>query len=162
MNGITSKPILIITALLLIAPISYAKAATISKCKQANGSYTFSDTGCRGTKLIARKTMVQAQQNNLGNTRYRERTVGCSEAEKQLAMSHFNKAEKINSSYSNTNSYDYRKDKKRKYEHEMTVGRSILSACSGTNLPSNRDRKVRCNTTTNHMDGTSFGTTYCK
>jgi len=163
MDGIISKRILIVTALLLVVPISSAEAATISKCKQANGRYNFSDTGCGDTTLIERKTFARTQQkSHMGNTVQRKRTVGCTEAEKTLAMSHFNKAEEINSSYSNTNSYDYRKDKKRKYEHEMTVGRSILSACSGTNLPSNGDRKVRCDTTTDHMGDTSFGTTYCK
>lgn len=160
MNGMTSKRILIIAVLLLAIPTSYAEAATISKCKQADGSYTFSDTGCNGAKLIERKVMVKTQQNQPAGTTNQGKAAGCSQAEKQLATSHFNKAEEINNSHAE--GYDARKDRKRKYQHEMTVGRSILAACSGVAMPDSERGTIRCNSSTQYMSGASFGTTTCK
>jgi len=103
-----------------------------------------------------RKSAARAEPRYSSSAPSQNKIVGCSQAEKQLANNHFAKADKINSSYTNKASYDVRKTKKRQYEHEMAVGKSILSACSGVALPSD------CVTKTNHWGDMSIGKTVCQ
>lgn len=143
-----------LTLLLLIGlPNAYAD---MSKCKLADGSYYFSDTGCKGGALVQKKKMKPSANNARGINNFN--TVGgCSDADKKRADDHFAEAKKINDSYAE--SYDERKTRKRKYEHEMTYAKSILAACSGSDAPALNSFK--CKSSSQHYGSTSYGTTTC-
>lgn len=140
--------------LLVIFPNAYAD---MSKCKLADGSYYFSDTGCKSGVLLQKKKM-KAPTNDVQVINNFNAVGGCSDADKKRADDHFAEAKKINDSYAE--SYDERKARKRKYEHEMTYAKSILAACSGSSAPALNSFK--CRSSSQHYGSTSYGNTICE
>lgn len=122
------KIIFLLVALLLVLDTANAG---ISKCKKPDGSYFFSDSGCQGSDLIEKtdKKITQPQGNQYTKGVASAPYSSCSAEDKRQANEHFATAEQIiNSRVHNS---DQSKDRQRWYDHEMMVGKMILTSCQG-------------------------------